>query len=53
MTRHLEPMLVGDTVTYGSYFDMRWRGVYHVNLVVTRKSEPKPVKVNFDVDQQF
>lgn len=53
VTRRLEPMLVGDAVTYGNYFDMRWRGVYHVKLVVTRKSEPKPVQLSFDVDQQF
>jgi hypothetical protein len=50
VTKHLEPMLISDTVTYGNFFDMRWRGVYHVTLAVTRKNESKPVKVSFDVD---
>jgi hypothetical protein len=46
-------MVIGDTVTYGNFFDMRWRGVYHVSPTVTWKNELKPVKVSFDVDQQF
>jgi len=53
VTKQLRPMVIGDTVTYGNFFDMRWRGVYHVSLAVTRKNESKPVKVSFDVDQQF
>jgi hypothetical protein len=46
-------MVIGDTVTYGNFFDMRRQGVYHVSLAVRRKNESKPVKVSFDVDQQF
>ncbi|MFM0058430.1 hypothetical protein PQR64_22675 [Paraburkholderia phytofirmans] len=53
VTKQLRPLVIGDTVTYGNFFDMGWRSVYHVSLAVTQKNESRPLKVSFDVDQQF
>ncbi|HRP75143.1 MAG TPA: hypothetical protein PK725_10010 [Rhodocyclaceae bacterium] len=44
----LEPMVVGDTITFGNYFPMRSAGHYRVVLEVRLPGAPMPVEVRFD-----
>lgn len=43
----LEPMVVGDTVTFGNYFPMRSAGLYRVTLEI-HVPGARPVEARFD-----
>lgn len=53
MTKSLDPAREGGAVTYGNVFDARWKGIYHIELVITRNGEVRPEHVKFNYDQQF
>nr|WP_243849578.1 hypothetical protein [Paraburkholderia rhizosphaerae] len=52
-TKPLDPAWADGTVTYSNMFDMRWGGIYHIELLITRKGETHPERVRFNIDQQF
>jgi hypothetical protein len=47
VARRLEPMLIADTVTYGSYFELSSDADYRIYLSITRPGSAVPVKVEF------
>jgi hypothetical protein len=47
VTRQLEPMLIADTVTYGSYFELSGDADYRIYLSITRPGSAVPVRVEF------
>jgi hypothetical protein len=46
-TRQLEPMLIADTVTFGSYFTLRGEGPFDIEVTITRAGTGAPVTVQF------
>lgn len=44
----LEPMAIGDTITFGNHFPMRSAGQYRVALEIRLPGAPGPVEVRFD-----
>ncbi|MFL9941918.1 hypothetical protein [Paraburkholderia graminis] len=51
--RPLNPVRASGPVTYSNTFDMRWSGIYHVELLITRKGETHPERVRFNIEQQL
>ncbi|MCS3394581.1 hypothetical protein [Burkholderia thailandensis] len=49
----LAPARDGNAVTYGNVFDARWKGVYHIDLMITRDGIAHPEHVRLNYDQQF
>jgi hypothetical protein len=44
---------VNDTVTYGNYFDMPWRGRYRIDLSIMRRNTAKPISVRLTYDHHL
>ena len=44
----LEPMVVGDTVTFGNHFPMRSPGTYRVTLEIRLPDDARPIEARFD-----
>jgi hypothetical protein len=51
--KRLDPVKIGNAVTYGNDFEMPWSGIYHVDLTVTQKDQPKPTSIRFNYDHRF
>ncbi|XUW93861.1 hypothetical protein OH764_35905 (plasmid) [Burkholderia sp. M6-3] len=51
--RRLDAVKVGSAVTYDNDFQMPWSGIYHVDLIVTQKDQPKPTKIRLNYDHRF
>ncbi|ACC75288.1 hypothetical protein PPMP20_02365 [Paraburkholderia phymatum] len=51
--KRLDAVTVGSAVTYGNDFLMPWSGIYHVDLTVTQKDQPKPTKIRLNYDHRF
>ncbi|AFJ89996.1 hypothetical protein MYA_5656 [Burkholderia sp. KJ006] len=49
----LEPARDGNAVTYGHVFDARWKGIYHIDLAITRDGSTHVEHVRLNYDQQF
>ena len=48
----LEPMKIGDTITYGNFFDFPQHGVYRIRLAITRVEKPQPVVIDLSYDYE-
>ncbi|MEM5367054.1 hypothetical protein V4C53_13555 [Paraburkholderia azotifigens] len=51
--KRLDAVKVGSAVTYGNDFLMPWSGIYHVDLTVTQKDQPKPTTIRLNYDHRF
>ena len=51
--KRLDAVKVGSAVTYGNDFEMPWSGIYHVDLTVTQKDQPKPTNIRLNYDHRF
>ncbi|OUL95696.1 hypothetical protein [Paraburkholderia hospita] len=51
--KRLDAVKVGSAVTYGNDFQMPWSGIYHLDLTVTQKDQPKPTKIRLNYDHRF
>jgi hypothetical protein len=49
----LQELKVNDTVTYGNYFDMPWRGRYRIDLSIMRRNTAKPTSVRLTYDHHL
>ncbi|MBR8067599.1 hypothetical protein KDX32_31570 [Burkholderia ambifaria] len=49
----LDPTRDGNAITYGNVFEARWKGVYHIELTITRDGLAQPEHVRLNYDQQF
>jgi hypothetical protein len=49
----LDPTRDGNAVTYGNVFEARWKGVYHIDLTITRDGLAQQEHVRLNYDQQF
>jgi hypothetical protein len=52
VSRPLEPMTIGDTVTYGNYFDMAAPGPHEVRVSLLRPGRARPSIVEFPYDHR-
>lgn len=49
----LQELTVNNTVTYGNYFDMPWRGRYRIDLSITRGDTAKPTHIRLTYDHHL
>ena len=51
--RRLEPMAIGDTVTFGNYFDMPGEGPYQIRVWIGRPGRADAVETEFTVEHRL
>lgn len=51
--KDLDPMKIGDTITYGNFFELPRSGVYRIRLSVTRAETAKPIVIDLTYDHHI
>ena len=48
--KELEPMTIAGALTYGNYFELRYRARYLISIQVRRLGSPRVIEVRFEYD---
>lgn len=51
--KSLDPMKIGDTITYGNFFELPRSGVYRIRLSVTRAETANPIVIDLTYDHHI
>ena len=49
----LDPMKIGDTISYGNFFELPRGGVYRIRLSVAREGRPRPDVIDLTYDHHI